>query len=251
QYRIDQGDWREYDGSFELGEGEHRLSFLSVDRLGNLEEENSTTVKVDLTPPEVSLECEGEGGDDWHRSEVRVNLSAEDSLSGVDSIQYRIDQGDWREYDGSFELPEGVHNVQYRVTDAAGNLENGSREIRVDSSSPEAEATVNGESEGHFTSDVEVRIEGSDEISGVDRIMYRLDGGEWSEYSAPIEVGDGEHTLEYRVMDAAGNLETGSAEFTVDTDPLSPSGPYGPLPIIGLVISIAAVIGAAVALRRK
>ncbi|WP_162605711.1 OmpL47-type beta-barrel domain-containing protein [Jiangella aurantiaca] len=44
--------------------------------------------------------------------------------------------------------------------------------------------------------------------SGVDRIMYRLDGGPWRTYTEPFRViGLGDHTLEYRSNDHNDNTE--------------------------------------------
>ncbi|QAY72384.1 hypothetical protein ET445_02565 [Agromyces protaetiae] len=53
--------------------------------------------------------------------------------------------------------------------------------------------------------------------SGLDRVEYRLDGGEWAEYGEPFAVNArGDHTLEYRASDVAGNVETAkSVAFSV------------------------------------
>jgi hypothetical protein len=63
-----------------------------------------------------------------------------------------------------------------------------------------------------------VTLTASDAGSGVDRSDYRLDGGAWTTYAAPFPVtGDGEHTLDYRSTDVAGNAETAqSLTFAVD-----------------------------------
>jgi hypothetical protein len=54
--------------------------------------------------------------------------------------------------------------------------------------------------------------------SGVARIEYRLDGGDWKLYSAPFAVtGDGARTLEYRAVDTLDNVEDArSTSFQVD-----------------------------------
>ena len=49
-------------------------------------------------------------------------------------------------------------------------------------------------------------------------VEYRLDGGAWTTYSAPVAVSAaGEHTVEYRATDVAGNVSAvRSVSFKVD-----------------------------------
>ncbi|MEO3814203.1 ThuA domain-containing protein [Sphaerisporangium sp. B11E5] len=63
---------------------------------------------------------------------------------------------------------------------------------------------------GPFTGPVKVTLTAADEAngSGVDRTEYKLDSGDWTAYTAPVEIsGDGEHTFSYRSADKAGNVE--------------------------------------------
>jgi hypothetical protein len=56
--------------------------------------------------------------------------------------------------------------------------------------------------------------------SGVAAVEFSLDGGgTWTAYSAPVAVsGDGEHTVQFRATDEAGNVEAAqSASVKVDT----------------------------------
>jgi hypothetical protein len=69
-----------------------------------------------------------------------------------------------------------------------------------------------------------VALTATDQDSDVKQSEYRLDGvGEWSRYDGPFLVsGDGSHTLEYRSVDHAENVEaTHSLDFKIDaTAPL-------------------------------
>jgi plastocyanin len=53
--------------------------------------------------------------------------------------------------------------------------------------------------------------------SGVDTTEYRVNGGEWTAYAAPVPFGDpGTYTVEYRATDHAGNVSpVGSTTFAV------------------------------------
>jgi len=75
----------------------------------------------------------------------------------------------------------------------------------------------NGEN-GWYVSDVEVTLNATDDMSGVNRTEYRINGGIIKTYTEPFNVSqDGEHTLEYRSVDYTGNVEDWkSVEFKID-----------------------------------
>ncbi|HSF37478.1 MAG TPA: DUF1349 domain-containing protein, partial [Nocardioides sp.] len=92
---------------------------------------------------------------------------------------------------------------------------------------------------------VQVTLTATDETdgSGVASTEYRIDEGEWTDYTAPFTLTEpGEHTVRFRSTDVAGNEETvKSVTVTVDgppgdtaapvttvrTDPASPDGRAG------------------------
>jgi cytochrome c len=92
-----------------------------------------------------------------------------------------------------------------------------------DTTAPTTEATLNpaepdGE-DGWYVSPVQVTLTADDgEGSGVAATEYRVDGGEWQAYQGPVTVAaDGEHVVEYRSSDEAGNEEPpGSVSFKID-----------------------------------
>jgi len=60
-----------------------------------------------------------------------------------------------------------------------------------------------------------------DDGSGVALTEYDLDGSGWQTYTAPFTVSaDGEHTVQYRSTDVAGNVEAAkSVSFRIDSTP--------------------------------
>ena len=84
-----------------------------------------------------------------------------------------------------------------------------------------------------WVGDVTVTLFAMDDISGIDKTYYRVDGAAWQTYTAPFLVaGDGIRTVEYYSVDVAGNQEsTKSATVNIDTTPptmtLSLSGTEG------------------------
>jgi PKD repeat protein/glucose/arabinose dehydrogenase/type 1 glutamine amidotransferase len=131
------------------------------------------TTTATLDPPEP----DGENG--WFTTPVEVTLAATDNQggSGVESTLYAIDGGDFTDYEEPFTVSgDGEHEVEFRSTDAEGNLEaTKSVEIKIDGTPPETEATVDGN---------EVTLEADDgpNGSGVAETEFRIDGGPWQTY---------------------------------------------------------------------
>ncbi|MBT2724488.1 OmpL47-type beta-barrel domain-containing protein [Bacillus sp. ISL-46] len=78
-------------------------------------------------------------------------------------------------------------------------------------------------------SDVTVTLTASDEVSGVARTEYRINNGDWQEYSAPITVSqDGHNKADYRSIDNAGNTEE-IKSLNVKIDKTTPSTSVTPV----------------------
>ena len=79
-----------------------------------------------------------------------------------------------------------------------------------DATPPETTMDVNGTMglNGWYVSPVQVILIATDNQSGVDRIMYQINSGGWSEYSTPILLTQsGNYTIEYYAIDNTGNEE--------------------------------------------
>ena len=69
--------------------------------------------------------------------------------------------------------------------------------MQVDRVAPTAEATLTGRA---------LVVTGRDADSGVARLEYRLDGGEWTTWTGPVPLDDRAHGVRYRAVDVAGNV---------------------------------------------
>jgi hypothetical protein len=59
-----------------------------------------------------------------------------------------------------------------------------------------------------YTSEVSIRLSGTDDRVGIGETWYRIDGGAWQLYTGRFAVtDDGEHTVEYYSIDNVGNAE--------------------------------------------
>ena len=78
---------------------------------------------------------------------------------------------------------------------------------------------------GWYICDVTITLNATDDLSGVKKIIYIIDG--WSihiiygDYGLFILTGDGEYTIKYYAIDNAGNVET-TNEFEIKIDQYIP-----------------------------
>jgi len=87
---------------------------------------------------------------------------------------------------------------------------------------PETTCTLIGDMEDDvYISEVTVILEATDDMTGVNRTMYKVDDGEWEEYLISFTVTEeGEHTISYYSVDNDENIEeTKTEDFIIDFDP--------------------------------
>src|SRR5699024_2217856 len=188
----------------------------------------------DTTPPEISAEATGEQDEDGnYLGTTEVTITATDEDSGVDTIEYALNDGDYQAYEDPITIDEpGEHTIDYRATDLAGNTaedtltltiveDDGGEPDPEDTTPPEisAEATGEQDEDGNYLGTTEVTITATDEDSGVDTIEYALNDGDYQAYEDPITIDEpGEHTIDYRATDLAGNTAEDTLTLTIVED---------------------------------
>ncbi len=205
----------------DLEDNDHTVSVRAFDEEGEMAEDSVDfsvkTVDVEITSPEEN--------EAFNSREVSISWEHENA----DIHEVRVCGGRWdrAEEPGSFELidlREGRYQVNVRVTDASGRRVTDSTEFWVDLTSPEVKIIEPEDSSNISTRDVKVRWEGYDNESGVEGYQVRINEGEWIDVGNQTEytfegVRDGNHTVEVRVRDRAGNTASDSVDFQVRTDP--------------------------------
>jgi glucose/arabinose dehydrogenase/PKD repeat protein len=173
---------------------------------------------TDTTAPTTTAKqnpAEPNGKDGWYTAApVEITLTAADEQggSGVAATEYRVDGGAWATYGTPFTVSgDGERTVEYRSRDEAGNVEpTRSLTLKIDITAPQTTASFAPTGENGWSKDsVPVVLAAQDAHSGVERVEYSLDGGEWTAYTgdAVVVSGDGEHELRYRATDKAGHVE--------------------------------------------
>ncbi|MEV0640747.1 family 16 glycoside hydrolase [Streptomyces sp. NPDC050619] len=237
QYAVgDAGDWLPYTAPVVVDQvGSHKIRYRALDKAGNVSAEKSVEFTVvapdsdDTTPPQTSATVSGErNADGAYVDMATVTVSASDTGSGVNTVEYAVGTGAWEPYTAPVMVHQpGTHTVRYRATDKAGNpAAEKSVEFTViaappqDTAPPVTGVTVDGtrNSDGAYVGNARVTVSATDEGgSGVDRIEYSLDGGPYIAYTNPVVVDRaGAHTVAYRASDKAGNTSSSrTVSFTV------------------------------------
>ncbi len=151
-----------------------------------------------------------------HDVDLNITANPYDSNDGYHEAEITLTPGTYRYFCA---IPgHGTMWGELVVTDGDGGDPDPDPE---DTTAPEVTAEVAGEqdADGNYLGTAEVTITATDEESGVETVEYSLDGGEYAAYDAPVTVSEpGEHTVDYRATDAAGNTGEGSVSLTVIED---------------------------------
>ena len=199
----------------------------------NTTSSGSTAWMYDPEPPVPGLNVTGTSGTNgWYISPVTVSAAATDPSTG--SGQASGPAGASISVDGGAEqssatLNEGVHSVIASAIDNAGNTATAAAvAIKVDTTTPLINVSLAGTpgANGWYISDTQISATATDATSGINTIEVTVDGGAWTIYSTPVTLTDGQHTLQFRATDNAGNVTTTAPQqVQVDSTPpvISPS----------------------------
>lgn len=111
QYRLGPGEWVDYTAPVSLPHGAYDVSVRAQDAQLQTSEVRTTPVQVDTALPDVAATSAGR----------TVTVTATDADSGVDAVEYRLDDGPWTAYGSPLLLDDAAHTVSARATDVAGN----------------------------------------------------------------------------------------------------------------------------------
>ncbi|WP_280888821.1 family 16 glycoside hydrolase [Streptomyces sp. LBL] len=237
QYAVGEtGAWLPYTTPVVVDEvGSHTIRYRALDKAGNVSAEKSVRFTVvapdsgDTTAPETSATVSGEqNADGTYVDMATVTVSASDTGSGINTVEYAVGSGAWQPYTAPVMVHQvGAQTVRYRATDKAGNVSaEKSAQFTVSAATPQdtnppvTGVTIDGtrNSAGAYVRSARVTVNATDEGgSGIDRIDYSLDAGPYLAYTAPVLVDrPGAHTVAYRASDKAGNTSAArTASFTV------------------------------------
>jgi hypothetical protein len=158
---------------------------------------------------------------------VTVGWVGDDAHSGIKHFEVRINESVWQNLgkatQHTFEgVDEGVHTVDVMVFDHFGNSATDSVTFTVDVTPPMVGITSPHGGVELTDNDVTVQWSGSDGGSGIDRYQVRLNYGGWNDDPDQdteftyYGLNDGNHRVDVRVFDKAGNTAVDGITFTLD-----------------------------------
>ncbi|MDP6155466.1 MAG: PKD domain-containing protein [Candidatus Thermoplasmatota archaeon] len=235
-YSWDGESFNLYDRVLESPEGEHVLSFYSIDEAGNQEYLKDVLVRTDTISPRTTISLlpeEPDGTNGFYTSLPEIFFLCDDN----EAITYFYwDDQVPIEYDPLMEeimSRAGAHNLSFYSVDIANNKEETQHiDIIVDLKPPITKLTrepIFPDGDNDWYNNITLELESYSE--DVFKTYYYFDNDQKErEYWGPMgdDIEDGERTLYYYSVDLAGNRETPSSfNFKLDTTP--PNAFFKPL----------------------
>lgn len=238
-YSINKGEYQPYEKPFYLPRtrGTLAINFYAIDYVNNKgsssnESSRTQATYMDLTGPELNHSFRGEtfkARDTLFISpETQIVLSANDSESGLQSINYRIDQKEEKQYDKPFSIAEGgYHYIDFVGYDNVENLNRSDFFVVVDSQAPEiklifstspvGQETENGQTIPVYPDYVMLFVAATDARTGTREIAYRLNQSRPKPFESVISnfQKGRRYVVEVIAKDLLGNTQT--REFVFQT----------------------------------
>jgi cytochrome c len=124
QYALDGGPWTAYVEPVNVtGDGTHTVTYRSIDKAGNTEQNKAATVKIDGTKPTVLISGIADGQIYGDSQDLRITWQAVDSTSGIRSLTGSLNNQPYTSgtLQPLYALPLRTHSLSVTAVDKAGN----------------------------------------------------------------------------------------------------------------------------------
>ena len=241
EYKVGAAAWTHGTSVVINADGTHAVQYRSADLAANVEAAKSCVVKVDKTAPTCSV-----GGADsaWHATPVTLTFTGDDATSGVDHVEYAVDDPDVSGDEGNWQTGASViipapvtpvtkiYTVRYRALDVAGNIgATRSAQVKIDTDGTAPVVTIHGGDAAWHKTDVALTFSAVDTGSGTLPTQYQVDPADpdtpdpaaWLTGSgvtipaAANHSSDGIHTVWCQATDGTGRTDSASVQVKIDT----------------------------------
>jgi hypothetical protein len=218
-------------------EGEYNVKYAATDKVGNQEAWQSLSFIVDSHAPTSQLQMEGfsfKAKDAlFVNSTTRIQLASVDALSGVEKIEYQINEGPVTQYVGPLAPIGKKMELKYRSVDRVGNTEAWkAMTVLQDTKPPKLTLNFNGKSvfvagKLYVQPGFSIQAAAQDNESGLNEVLITRDGKSFT----PTQGGSfkfdqpGEYAFGMRAKDQVGNGED-SNPYIIVVDATPPTTDY-------------------------
>jgi len=214
-----------------LKDGNHTISYYSVDNVGVAETVKIASFFVDNTVPVVQIEFDGDHitskSMEFVSAKTTIRLIATDNKSGVETIEYAFGKSNFAPYTAPLAVPQqgGKITLGVKAIDKKGNMAPVKiYTLQIDSKAPSTKVEISGpmyknSNMAHISSVSRISLSAADELSGVKAIRYSAGSDTEVVYTEPFSLkNEGRIVINYRSTDNVNNKEDSMATVVfVDT----------------------------------
>ncbi|MBT0771539.1 glycoside hydrolase family 127 protein [Kineosporia sp. J2-2] len=143
----------------------------------------------------------------WYTTPPSFTVTVVSPGPGVTAVEYETGDHVWHPLPATGGVPlttDGRHPLRARAVDVTGRTVHAAHEVAVDTEPPAPGIRVRPLGDDS----VEITLDATDDVSGVDRVQWRTAETFWGVYQEPFTraLRDEPQTLEYTATDRAGNV---------------------------------------------
>ncbi len=224
--------------------GEHSVKYYAADVVGNVEEVKEIKFVLDTTPPTASHRVEGTQLDDVLGANAVLHLDREDAASGLKRTLYKFNDEAEKVYYGPVSLSvlgDGEHTVTYYAEDNVGNKSTPQTySFYLDKTPPRIVSIVQGDrfnnrGRSYLSGRSKLKLVANDNKSGVDKVFYQINGGEFKEYTDPfpIQRSQGNLSVVFYATDKVGNKGSAATDRSLGEVYLDLTAPNVSYSVVG------------------
>jgi hypothetical protein len=217
QYNLNGSGWQNFTTDFNIPiliDGNYLIDTNFCNNAGTCAQLISTTF-LDKTSPTINITNPGAT---WFAGDFNVQFTDINfDISGMQTAQYRINDGGWQNITGDFNIPiitDGNQSIEYYLEDLATNITSGKIFALRDTNSVSVIITNLGA--GWTNNDYTIDFIVDFGTSGQALSQYRIDSGVWQNFTTDFNIlfnTEGSHNVDYNFCNNAGNCANGT-QFT-------------------------------------
>ncbi|HPF92633.1 MAG TPA: hypothetical protein PLV65_01765 [Tenuifilaceae bacterium] len=239
-YSINNQPFKLYEKPIYLSElsGAVTVKSYAIDNVNNkgisdTEGQQFSMPEVDITGPKITFNLSGPRltlrDTLWVSPKTLVSISATDNGSGLNRIEYKVNESSPKQYTEKFSLKNnGSYTISATAWDNVENLNIGKLNLSVDDNAPEifhhfsvkphSVVMENGERIAVFSKGVTLYLSATDDIVGTEKLLVSVNGSSQKAYNKPLTAfkANQSHTVTVAAIDGLGNSSEVIIKFRVE-----------------------------------